>query len=554
MKRLYAAIMGMILAAATPATAQEIWFEPHAPGLGYQGPEDWRAFLAPDAPWQTVASGIKIFEESEGYYISASDEEILKLATNLANHGASLIYGVNGVAQVPGEGCGGMEGYGTPERAAVIARRLKRLGISVPWIDVDGPFWFGHYDKGPQACQLPVEEVAHRVARVLHEVVAIFPDIRIQDVEPVPDVTSQPDWEEAYTTFRRVLEADLGKPISMVSTDVAWPVASWPYHVARWYEYARAHGLLFAIIYNGDGTDDSDAAWTDQARRKFEIVEGEMGLRPDAAVFASWNVRPRFLLPETSASSHTGLVRSYLKSVTRLAALPSDRQLRGQVIGAAGEGIAGATVRLDILGADPARVPEVRGVSGIVPPNAVAAVLTFGINKPCMCPADNDVLAGDFTYRETAPSGTEHVLSLPQFIASLRNPHPPGLQRAEVVRVEGQRLVRLTVNAGQQFGYAWPRFPVHAGQPFTLSGPIASLNGRDMSGWMDVVWFDATGKDFWRTPWRVRYSAATHASTSTDEKGFFVFDRPPSVPSGMVRFSVAETDTRRAISATVQLR
>lgn len=61
----------------------------------------------------------------------------------------------------------------------------------------------------------------------------------------------------------------------------------------------------FAIIYNGEGFDRDDKAWTDHARRNFEQIEGEMGIVPDVAWFASWNQQPENILPETTPTSHT---------------------------------------------------------------------------------------------------------------------------------------------------------------------------------------------------------------------------------------------------------
>lgn len=91
----------------------------------------------------------------------------------------------------------------------------------------------------------------------------------------------------------------------MVGVDVGWPIPAWPYHLALCSAFARANNLKFAIIYNGEGFDRDDKAWTDHARRNFEQIEGEMGIVPDVAWFASWNQQPENILPETTPTSHT---------------------------------------------------------------------------------------------------------------------------------------------------------------------------------------------------------------------------------------------------------
>lgn len=551
MKRIASFFAILILPCIGPACGQDIWFGPHAPGVWYRGPVDWKSFLAPDAPWQTVASRVAVLGESTGYFDYAKDDELKQLTANLAAHHASLEFGVQAVAKVPGEKCGGMEGYGSPEQAVAVAQRMKNLGVDIPWIDIDEPVWFGHFASNPQACGLPIEEVAHRVARTLRGVVAIFPNIKIVDIEPVPDLTSQPGWQGAFLTYSRVLEADLGKPLSMVGVDVGWPIPAWPYHLALWSEFAKANNLKFAIIYNGEGFDSTDKSWTDHARRNFEQIEGEMGIVPDVAWFASWNIQPEYVLPETEPTSHTGLIMSYLKERTHFVASSAGRVLRGRLIDAKGGGIANAAVRLQIPGAQPLSVPEIQQISGKVPPNAVSAVFTFGINRPCNCPANNDVLVGDFHYREPGFPADDHVVSLTEVVAGIRDPHAMGIDRAEVFRHNGQRVARLTVRADQVFSYGSPHFPVHAGRDFTLSGPIGSLSPQDMSGYIDVVWFDAKGKDIWRTPLFVHRTVAEAASATTDHDGNFVFPNTPVALAGVFGLVYEGNHSLRAVAVNV---
>ena len=99
-----------------------------------------------------------------------------------------------------------------------------------------------------------------------------------------------------------------------------------------------------------------------------------------------------------------------------------------------------------------------------------------------------------------------------------------------------------------------PHFPVQAGQNFTLSCPIGSLTAQDMSGYINVIWFDATGKDIWRTPLFVHRTLADVASVTTYHEGNFVFSNPPAAPAGVFGLTVAGNASLRAVAVNVPMR
>jgi len=50
----------------------------------------------------------------------------------------------------------GVEGFGAPDTAKVIADRIQRNGGELAYIAMDEPPWYGHHFKGKNSCQWPM--------------------------------------------------------------------------------------------------------------------------------------------------------------------------------------------------------------------------------------------------------------------------------------------------------------------------------------------------------------------------------------------------------------
>ena len=174
------------------------------------------------------------------------------------------------------------------------------------------------------------------------------------------------------------------------------------------------------MIYNGDGLDDSNAGWIAHAERNYTVLETEHGLVPDIAVFSSWNKYPTHALPETSPDTMTSLINRYRLPRTRFEARRERQGWRARLVDGAGQGLAGETVTIARLGLDPDAPPPVRTVSGIVPSDAVGAILGWRVNTECRCAGDNDLLLVAVSgygpgqdYGKAASAGFDHHLVKP---------------------------------------------------------------------------------------------------------------------------------------------
>jgi hypothetical protein len=120
-----------------------------------------------------------------------SDEDLAKVAQRLNQHHIGLSLGLLAQDNTPRPGapanCGNnVEGYDSPQETARIAAKLK-AGISLRYIAMDEPLWFGHYYNEKNACRSSIDNVAERVAANLAAYVKLFPDVVIGDTVPIGD-------------------------------------------------------------------------------------------------------------------------------------------------------------------------------------------------------------------------------------------------------------------------------------------------------------------------------------------------------------------------------
>jgi hypothetical protein len=74
--------------------------------------------------------------------------------------------------------------------------------------------------------------------------------------------------------------------------------------------------MKFGIIYIGDMNDTSDAEWSGKAIDRFEDYQGVNGGQPDYVLFQSWQPYPHFCLPETDATTFTGVLDAYIDAAS----------------------------------------------------------------------------------------------------------------------------------------------------------------------------------------------------------------------------------------------
>jgi len=304
-------------ASAADRSTPQIWFSMRGYSTdwhGVNGRQGWeRLFLQPEAPWPEFMNHVQVVAINT----KAPDDVLAKAIAKLNQKHIKLAIESLAQSWVDQPKCGkGVEGYTDPPGNAQIARKIKAAGGEVTYITMDEPLFFGHFYSGRGACHSSIENVAERAAAIMREYKKVFPDVVIGDIEPIPSLTKQPGWQNAYREWMQAFQKAAGRPIAFVNLDVNWPEdgGRWRQSLKDAASFARASHVPVGIIYNAaiPGGAKSDRQWLDRAVQNFTEIEGRMSITPEKAVFESWAWFPKRSITDQSGPGEDYLVEKYL--------------------------------------------------------------------------------------------------------------------------------------------------------------------------------------------------------------------------------------------------
>jgi len=100
-------------------------------------------------------------------------------------------------------------------------------------------------------------------------------------------------------------------PLAFLQADLVRANPDWKPQFTAAVAILRSSGIPLGIIYNGMRSNQTDLEWTEEAARLCHLIEHEMGVLPEQAIFHSWMDRPRKMLPETDPGTLANLVTRY---------------------------------------------------------------------------------------------------------------------------------------------------------------------------------------------------------------------------------------------------
>jgi len=305
-------------AAGTP----DIWLSGVPPFLRQkmfqESESDYLELFKADSPWSKTAQRIKVFMIDGGLVLHQSDAELQTVFADLKRRHIALAIEMGLLSGKGSDGrqeCGvGVEGFGAPDTAKVIANRIQRNGGELVYVAMDEPLWYAHHFSGKNACKWSMEVVARDIAPRVNDLRAKFPAVQIGDVEPA-GTPQPPDWVQEITQWTAVYRAVLGERLSFFHCDVLW-IAPWQQQVAAIKRVVQSQGLKFGIIFDGGGTGkpESDELWTREAAERARSVEASPALVPDEGIIQSWVRWPHKMLPEDQPATMTNLALKIMGS------------------------------------------------------------------------------------------------------------------------------------------------------------------------------------------------------------------------------------------------
>ncbi len=296
----------------------EIVFGPKDPiprKNGKIGSLEFMKLFAASAPWTQAASHVAVFKLYPQFITSASDEDLRTVFQDLKRRGIAIELAAGGLMPTSTYGKG-IEGFGAA-KGPVLAQRIKDMGGTLAYVNLDEPYTFGCRYTGPRAASMSMEQAAHEIVDYIRTMKAIFPAIEVGDAECLGGNAGHitvADLESWLDTFRKIN----GAPFKFYTLDVVWTRAGALAEAHELQAWVQSHGMQFGVIYDGDAQDGSDVEWLGHAEHAYLQYESMGGRRPDRIVMQSWHDHPQHLLPESDPDSYTHLINAYLLPATTI--------------------------------------------------------------------------------------------------------------------------------------------------------------------------------------------------------------------------------------------
>jgi hypothetical protein len=498
-----ATLGAMTLGLSPPAHAADVWLAAVDPVVRaahkWDAGADYMDLFRPDAAWPNVAKQTRVFKIGPGFASQGREEDLKQVFAELQRRHIALALEI-GMLSVSEHCHEKTEAYGEPGLVERVLSRIKRLGGDLAYIAMDEPFYYGHQYAGPDACKLSATQLAQDVAPNVAVAKRIFPGIRIGDVEVVYDAGDFLDatkgWVDAYAKAT-------GDRLAFLHADESWsPQAT--QHLVSLAGFLKSRQVRFGVIYNAGPAASGDTQWTQAAIRHADQVETELGLRPDDALFQTWEPFPSRLLPESASGTLTSVALHYLKPRTRLSLRRDGVRLSGRLVDEQGIPVAHATIALGSIGDVDTAAMVRQSITGKVPANASAGVLALRANRELNCTACTGAVAasiGEPGYREGG--GPQRLF-------------PPA---------------RIDVAAAQGLATNSSRFPVTAGATFDFEARLAVRTLAERAASAGIIFVDTAGHEVQRRMIRLVTTEAPLGSATTAADGSFAFALPPAVAS-----------------------
>ena len=281
--------------------APQVWISAVDPivaaATGSTGSADYTSLFSSDANWPVTSAGTEVFKISTQFAANASDSDLETVINFLKQHHIMLALEGLMIPSGPGGIGNNVEGYSAPGTMAAVAQRIARLGGDLSYVAMDEPLYYGHQDAGANAAEELISQVAQQVATSVAAIRAVFPYVKVGDIEPVPETKDINQWAVAF-------HQATGQRLAFMDADVQWG-PGWQPNLDVFAKGLVQAQVPLGVIYNGAATDPSAADWEATAVQRFSEIETDPLLRPVQAIIQTWTAQPTDVGPESSLGTLT---------------------------------------------------------------------------------------------------------------------------------------------------------------------------------------------------------------------------------------------------------
>jgi len=489
------------------------WFAPigDTSAIPYvHGANDYFELFSPNAPWPQAASHVTVFK-MYSQMLDLDDATLRNMFANLKSR--HIAFAIEWGPLDGGATCGaGIEGF-TGSAALHYAQRIRDLGGSLQYVAFDEPVGGAVLYSGTNACQWTPLQTAQNAAANVGQILSVFPDAHVGDIEGLPNGDS---WLSAYAQFTDAWQAVTGKPLAFFHFDVDWS-QEWKPATAALTQMLKKRNIPIGHIYNGGG-GTSDASWIALAEQHMADFETHAALTPDEVILQSWMPYPKHLLPETDPTSFTYLVDQYFRGRTTLTLSAGIAPGQGTLTSAAGP-VANAAVTLTGVPLTGSGTPSVYSYSDVMP--AGAQYVVFGARVAVENCSNVPPPAEFYLTSFTLDAGAAGQLSA-DFSNGLTGWSIWG--SPSIAQVENGTL-HAQVIPGETMWLDSASLPfAAAGAPYKLSVTATIPPGSRGSGCVFAVFQDSSVTEIARAVIRLAPQSIDFGSQQTDAAGTFAFN------------------------------
>ncbi len=468
----------------------QLWFGPLDPWSWDRfdpgsGPHQFYDLFNADAAWSQVSDAVQVFGLNSNWIETfGSEAQLRQVVEDLGRRGIGLWTEAGQLTETSSCNASNLEGFSGAPPARAAAERLRAAGGTLYTFKLEHGFDAAtFYDL---QCRMSPAAIAEDTVKTVEAVRGVFPGVVIGSVETANlDAQAVSTWLEAYR------EA-VGEELGYFHLDVNFTIADWAVRARAIEDVVHSRGIDFGIIYAGDESDATDAAWLDHAEARAVEYEVITGGHPDHVVFQSWHRHPESLLPETGPETFTNLVSRYLRPRTALSLVPGDASAGGTLTMADGSPVPGATIEVS---ARPLSGPGAMGtytIDGVVPDGAGEADVGLRVNAECDCSGPVELVLDGVRYGEGSESGNR--VPNGDFAAGWDGWGVSGAGQAQVHGSGPAAALHVSATASQDVVLNSGLLPVTPGADFHVQFTAQVGPASTGHGYFDIVFLGQAGE------------------------------------------------------------
>ena len=345
------------------------------------GSVDYFELFAPDAPWAKALENVDVFRVHAfqmRHYLS--DDDLRLMIDWLDEHQIPLLFETEPLQTPDPEECDHSESFEGPYDLEM-AQRYKDLGGTIGVVAIEQPFTYAHHLEGPRVCHYTLERIVGEVTDYMTQMREIFPGVPMGSIEGL--VRSPQTTPEDMALWIDSYEELAGEPLAFLHIDVDWSLPGWAEILRGIENVADERGVPFGVLYNG-AFESTAEDWLQLTAEHVAEYEVNTGGTVDHVNLVSWVDQPDRVLPETDFGAFTSLINRYVGTRSRLeiveSEVPADAptKVRGRMVDADGNGLAGQTIEVSTTDSNP--IASTATVTGVVPADATEAAILTRVN------------------------------------------------------------------------------------------------------------------------------------------------------------------------------